>query len=217
MPYLGYAVQKGERGVIIELLKTAFEGADIDFEHVPVPYSRALSEVREGTIQCTLDLKDNQKGVVQSDVTLVFYDLSVAYIRKEGFKDFNSMAGKRVAYMHGFDLVKFLPVKVKTQLVYDLSSGFHMLEREHVSYILGDDMLLRHAMLDSKLPALEYEVSVLKSYEVRVIFPPTEQGRRFRDTLDRRLREMLQSGEYAEILQDNGIDKKGIQRILKAN
>lgn len=217
MPYLGHAVKKGEQGLITEIIKTALEGADIDFEHDPLPYARALESVRDGTVHCTLDIKNNRKGYYQNEVTFAFYDLSVAYFRKDGFNGYSSMAGKRVAFMHGFDLEKFIPVKVKTQLVYDLSSGFHMLERGHVSYILGDDLLLRNAMFASKLPALEYEISGLDSYEVRVIFSPTEQGRRFRDILDRRLREMLASGELAEIQQEHGIGKAGIERVRKAN
>jgi ABC-type amino acid transport substrate-binding protein len=49
------------------------------------------------------------------------------------------------------------------------------------------------------------------------VFSPDEKGRRLRDIYDRRVREMIASGELQRIMQENGLDKVGIQNVLKAN
>ena len=217
MPAIGHAVKKNGTGVIIDILKAVYEAEKIPLKHVELPYKRAIEGVMSGEIHCTLDIKDNRKGVLQGTATIATYDLAAAYLRKTGFAGINDLAGKKVAYLHGFDIQAFLPVKVIPQLVYDLSSAYHMLEREHAAYILDDIALLKDAMFESKLPTVDFEMSPIESYEVRPIFAPTDAGRRFRDIYDRRMKEMFVSGEFAEIMKANGIKASNIQRVLDLN
>lgn len=217
MPTIGHAVKANGTGLITDILKEVFEPEHIDLNYVSLPYKRALEELTTGEIHCSLDVKDNRKGVLQGRATMVYYDLSVAYLRKTGWKGVESLAEQKVAYLHGFDIENFLSVKVHPQMVYDLSSAFHMLDRGHVAYVLDDGRLLEDAMYESKLSYGEFEISPIKSMEVRPIFTPTEKGRRFRDIYDRRIKEMIASGKLQEILRSNGLNKNSIEKVLKAN
>lgn len=188
MPYLGHAVKPQRGGVVNAILTEVFEGAEIDFEHVALPYTRALREVRQGKLDLTLDVENNRKGVLHGTTTMVFYDLSVAFLRSSGFEGMKSMANERVAYLHGFNIEKYLPVPVKTHLVYALSSAFHLLELGEVKYVLGDYELLKNALHESGLADTSQVIQRLKSYRVHPIFAPTEKGRRYRAVYERRLR-----------------------------
>lgn len=216
MPYSGHAVMRGGKGHMVDLLKDAFAPTKIDLEHVPLPYDRAIEGVEKGSIHCTLDVEGRHKKL-ESKAVVAVYDLSVAYLREGGFKDIKEMAGKRIAFVHGFGITEYLPVKVKTLLVYDLSSGFHMLERGHVSYVLGENRLLKEAMFDSKIPPGIFEVKKLKAFNLKVIFTPSEEGRRFRDVFDLRMKEMIKSGELREIEEEYGSSKEIIQRLIDVN
>jgi len=216
MPYLGHAVKRGSTGLVTEILKAVYEPTGIEFLHKELPYVRAMEEVRTGEIHCTLAAKDSHK-LPQGDYTLAYYDLAAAYLRKTGFDNVQSLAGKRVAYLHGFELKRFLPVKFTPQQIYDLSSGFHMLDRKHVAYLLGDNSLLLSAMRDSQLPTSDFMFTDIKSFEIRPVFAPTKEGKRFRNIYNRRMKEMLKSGELTDLMRANGLDEKGIQKILQAN
>jgi len=213
MPYIGHAVKPNRKGLVTEILKAVFEGAGYELEHQNLPYKRALTALKAGKIHCTLDVRDKQKGVVQGKTTMLIYDLAVAYLRKTGFKDIKELAGQRVAYMHGFDIQALLPVKIKPQQTYDLSSAFHMLDRGHVSYILDDDVLLKDAMFESKLASSQFAVTKLKAFEVRPIFPDTKEGRVLRDLYDKRMQEMIKNGDLWEILTASGLSKNGINNL----
>jgi len=215
MPYIGHAVKRGTKGVVPTILKAIFEPEEIDFEHKELPYNRALEEIKSGEIHMTLAAKDNRKEFSQGKYTLVTYDMTAAYLRKTGFEGIQSFAGKRIAYLYGFDLMNFIPVKFTPQLIYDLSSGFHMLERGHVKYVIDDAALLRSALRDSQLPSAGYEFTHLMTLEIRPIFAKTEAGQKYRKIYDRRMKEMIASGELTEVIRDSGLSEKGIQRILK--
>lgn len=216
MPYMGHAVMLGGKGVFVDILKAVYEPEKIDLIHKALPYGRAVQGVENGTIHCTIDVEPRHKKL-QAKYVPAIYDLSVAYMRSIDFKGVKSLEGKRIAYVHGFGLKDFIPVKVKTQLVYDLSSGFHMLERGNVSFVLGEDRLLKAAMYDSKIPAGIFAVTPLREFNTKVIFAPTEEGRRFRDIYDRRMKEMMKSGEFRRIMESYGSSDKEIQRVLDAN
>jgi len=217
MPYLGQAVKQGNTGLITDILKAVYGPERIVLHHIVIPYKRAIEGLVTGEIHCTLDFKNSHKEVLQSKSTIAFYDLSAAYLRKTGFTDVKDLADKKVGYLHGFDLKSFLPVKILPQLLYDLSSGFHMLERKHASYILGDGWLLKDAMYESKLPSCEFQITKIKSFEVCPVFAPTDAGRRYRDIYDRRMKEMIATGELQKILKAYGLSKKDIERTVKAN
>lgn len=217
MPYIGHAVGPHETGLITSILKAVYKPESINLVHKELPYKRALEELASGTIQCTLDLKDHRKGFYQGKTTMAFYDLSATYKNKTEWKGVDSLRGAKVAYLHGFDLENFISVNFEPQLVYDLSSAFHMLDRGHVDFILGDKLLLQDAMYESKVPSHDLVVSKIKSYEVRPLFSKNAAGLKFRDIYDRRMKGMMATGEFAEIVFEQGLTPKSLQRILDAN
>lgn len=217
MPYLGHAVKPQQTGVIIDLFKMIYEPEDILFRHERLPYPRALEKAREGLVHFTLGIRDDRKGLLQTDTVLATYDLAVAYNHKVGFKDLTSLKNKRVAFLHGFGLDEYVPVEFKTQYVYDLSSAYHMLDRDHVQYVLGDSALLKDAMLDSHLPTGAFVIKELRTFFVRPMFAPTADGRLMRDIYERRMKKLIATGDFQDLMREYGLSEKSIQKVLDVN
>lgn len=217
MPYIGHAVQPERRGLINAILKAVYEGVNIDFVHKRLPYVRALEKVKDGRIDCTLDVSQSRTGVLHGTVTMTMYDLAAAHKHTTGFQGVESLADQRVAYLHGFGIARFLSVKVKPQLVYDLSSAFHMLDRDSVAFILGDDLLLRQAMMDSNIPSGDFVITNISTMHVHPIFTKSKEGQRLRDIYDRRMTELLTNGELVQIFKAHGLSQVGINKVLRAN
>lgn len=215
MPNIGHAVQRGQTGLITDILNAVYKREGVVFRHETMPYARALQALAVGKIQCTLDV-GKQKIGLQPKSIIAFYDLSVAFMRGTEWKGPESLRGKKVAYLHGFDIAKILKLNVVPQLVYDLTSAFHMLDRGFASYILDDGRLLKDALFESRLPSYEFEVEHLKTFEVRPIFADTPDGRKFLEIYDRRIPEMIETGELDEIFTRYDL-KKETKRVAKAN
>lgn len=217
MPYLGHAVKPGETGIILEILKAIFRDEGIKLEHRNIPYKRVLEELRAGTVSCTLDVKHDKRRGLQSKSTIATYDLAVAYRVRDGFKGVEDMAGQRVAYLHGFELRSLLPVEVKPDLAYDLTSAVRMLDLGTVKYVIDDKRMIKDAILEAKLPTSEFGIFLINSLEVHLLFADTEEGRMFRDVCDRRIVELIRKGQLQELLLENGLSQAGVDEILKAN
>lgn len=217
MPFLGHAVKPQQTGLLTEMFKLIYEPEDILLRHERLPYLRALEGVRSGKLHVTLDIKTDRKGVLQSKGVMATYDLAVAYKFKTGFEDLKSLKDKRVAYLHGFGLEEFVPVQFMPQLVYDLTSAFHMLDRGHVTYVLGDNALLRDAIFDSRLPSGQYVITDISTHFVRPIFADTEEGRLLRDVYDRRMKELIAKGDLQDFLIKQGLSMTGIEKVIDAN
>jgi len=213
MPYLGNALSKGGKGIIMDILRQVYEPEDLDIRHEAIPYTRAVKETRSGKFHLTLDIQAN-KGLLTAKTPIAPYDLSACYLRKTEWKNVESLAGQRVAYLYGFDLHTFLPVEFSKQIVYDLSSAFHLLDRGDVTYIIDDQWLLKDAMRESGFPSHLFEITEIKRFKVMPLFSDTPKGREYLALYERRMKELRQSGKLADIYQQAGFSKDEIARLF---
>lgn len=217
MPFLGYVVRPQQEGLINRMFQLLFEEEDVLFRHERMPYGKAVEGVQNGTIHMTLDMAPSREGVVTGAATLLTYDLAAAYKFETGFEGVESLEGKRVAYLNGIDVYRFLPVKIQQEPVYDLGSGFHKLDGDLVDYLLGDVDLLREAMLEVQLPSGQIVITYFKTFNVRPIFTDSEEGRMLRDIYDRRMEEVIENGDLVKLVREEGMSQEGIERMLEAN
>jgi len=217
MPYLGQAVMSQQRGVINEIFKLLYETEGILFQHIRMPYANAVEGVINGSLHMTLDVETLGKGVVTARHTLALYDMAVAYRHDTGYKDVNSLKGKRVAYLSGFEVQRFLPVKIESAPVYDLGSGFHQLDGKLVDYLIGDLDLLKQAMFETQLPSGQIQMTLIKTMHVKPIFTDTKEGRMLRDIFDIRMEDVLANGDLVELLRKEGVKETDIAKLIEAN
>lgn len=217
MPVAGSAVQPDNRGLLTDILTVVFEPEGYDLVHRDLPYVRALSEVAEGKIQCTLTAWEHVESVSRATSVITLYSPAVGYIRAEGFHGVDDLAGQKVAHLHGFDVQDLLPVEIRPQPTYDLTSVIHMLDRGHVRYVIADARLLRESIAAAGLPSVEFGIAPLMTLNVVPIFSPDAAGRRLRDIYDRRMGELASSGKLAAIYRNYGLPETFIREILKAN
>jgi hypothetical protein len=216
MPLMPKIIKKDQRGTINAVLKAVFEKERIRFRHLTMPYERALDEVGQGNIQCTLNVGGKSGTLLPGATPVYFCNLSAARLKTTPWKGEKSLKGKRVAYPQGLGMEKLLNVNILPQHVYDLSTAFHLLEQGLAQYALEDRALLKEAMRDSKLPSHLFAIDPIRIFGVYPVFAPTEEGRRYRKIYNRRMQELAVSGELAAILAKNGLGKGCIERILKA-
>ncbi|MBG0790202.1 MAG: transporter substrate-binding domain-containing protein [Desulfovibrionaceae bacterium] len=217
MPYIGRSVKPCETGMITEVLKEVFEQADVEFEHRNMPFLNTRQALKKGTIDCTLALDDAHETTIRGTAAIALYDLAVAHRIENEFEGVEDLKGQRVACIYGFDLQRLVPVDMLVQTAYHRVSVFQLLDRGHVKYVLDEESLLEEALLAAKLPTPEFDIARIKTLKVRVIFAPTEKGRRFQALYDSRMKEVAASGRMRAILRDNGMREVNIDRLLKAN
>jgi len=214
MPYLGHILSKTEKGILMDVLREVYEPEKINIKHEAVPFVRALEGTIAGKYHLTLGISPRKK-LITAKIPIGLYDLSACYLKdKAEWKGVESLTGQEVVYLYGFDLQSYLPVKVRKQIVYDLSSAFDMLDRGHVKYILDDNWLLKDAMIESQYPPYLFDIKEIKRFKVWPLFADTPDGRKFQAMYDRRMKELLESGKLAKIYKRHGLSDKYIARLF---
>jgi polar amino acid transport system substrate-binding protein len=214
MPDLGKALSGDSKCIIMDILRAIYEPEYLDVKHVAIPYPRAIKETRSGEFHMTLDIQPS-KGLLSARTPIVPYDLSACYFRgRTEWKGLKSLKGQRVAYLYGFDLYTLLPVEFSRQIVYDLSSAFHLLDRGDIAFILDDHVLLKDAMSESGFSSHLFEISIIKHFKVTPQFSDTPEGRKYLAMYDRRMKELLQSGELTDIYLQAEFSNDEIEKLF---
>nr|WP_239057928.1 transporter substrate-binding domain-containing protein [Pseudodesulfovibrio sp. JC047] len=217
MPYIGSAIQKGNSGLLTDILIRVYEPEGYELIHQEVPYTRAIKALQSGVINCTLDIETQRTDVLHGRHALAMYTMAVMSLRGTTYTGLDSLAGKKVAYLHGYDFKSLLPVRFTPRQTYDLSSAIEMLDRKTIDFVIDDRTLLKEAMDEAQLPSTKFTITPLASMKAHLIFPPTPQGRLFRNIYDRRIPEMINSGELQKIMREHQISDASIKKLLKAN
>ncbi|WP_319582486.1 transporter substrate-binding domain-containing protein [uncultured Pseudodesulfovibrio sp.] len=217
MPESGFAVSGNDSGYITEVLRTALAPAGYALIHKDMPYVRARGELAKGHIQCCLSKKGAAQQATAAHSIIAACDLAVTYRLADGFSGLNDLTDQKVAHLYGYDFQQLLPVPIRPQTTYDRTSAIHMLDRRHVRYVVGEESLLKEAVLETGLPLTEFGFVRFMSMDVIPIFPPNAEGYRLRDIYDKRMTEMAKSGELAAIFRKYGLPEDRIQHILKAD
>lgn len=217
MPYTGHAVQQDGNGLLQAVLREVYEPEDIVFEHRNIPYSRVRDALANDTIHCSMTIRERTLGGTLGRSVLTFYDLSAAALLDTPWQGVESLRETRAAYQHGYDIEEFIPVPFTVQMLYDLSTAFHMLDTGLIRYVLDDARLLREAMRESNLPSHLFAIHPIRTFAVVPTFARTPEGDRFRAVYDRRMRELKRSGRLAEIMRAHDVPKQRIEQIMKAD
>ena len=216
MPYVDPVILKNQSGIAVNILRRIFEPEGVEFRHVVMPYERAIDELEQGLIQCTFDVGNRVKKGLPGERPLLNCDLAAARLATTPWKGVESLRGTRVAYLHGFELDDMVKVPFTPQAVYDLASAFPMLEDGFVAFILDDVRPLSMAMRESRIPPHLFVIEPIRTLPVKLAFAPTDEGRRFRDIYDRRMRELAASGELAALLRESGLEPERVDRLVNA-
>lgn len=214
MPYTGHAVKKDGTGSLQIMLREIYESADIVFEYQQMPYSRVSEALAKGSIDCTVTIKERNLGGTLGDFSLGYYALSAACLKDTPWQGVQSLKDARVAFQHGYELEELIPVPFVTQMLYDSATAFHMLDSGLILYVLDDERLLKAAMLDSNLPSHLFAIHPIKTLEVRPTFAKTPSGEKCREIFNRRMRELIRSGEAAQLYLDAGVPPETVTRLF---
>ncbi|WP_316898389.1 transporter substrate-binding domain-containing protein [Pseudodesulfovibrio indicus] len=217
MPVMGAQLRTSKQGVFTDVLKAVFEPEGYDLVHRELPYARAKAEVAQCKIQCTLAIRDNVEGVTSAHAAIALYSPAVGYVLANGFHGVEDLAGQKVAHLFGSDIQRLLPVEIRPQPTYDLSSAVLMLDRGHVKYVVTDGTVLRETIAACGLPEVEFGIVPLMTLEVVPVFSPDEAGRHLCAIYDRRMRELASSGRLEAIYRSYGFPETFIREVLKGN
>ena len=192
--YPGY-VNLDNSGLYLKIVKRIYSNADIKLEISN--YARVVNLVKTNKAHFWLGAYKNEQSFALYPEYHFDYDrLAVAYLSdKNNWRGQASLAHKKVAWVKGYDFEKLLKVPYEKYHSVNLKTALKLLKNKRVDYVIDDMVELKNN--EEYDEQLNYKVfAKLGLYPA---FQNTPVGNSLKELWDKRMAELIASGELADI------------------
>jgi len=111
----------------------------------------------------------------------------------------NSLKGKRVAWMDGYNFEKGIPVDYEYQRVTSQLQGLKLLEMGRIDYYIDNEFDIKRTIKKFNFDAQQYSMQLILEYKLYVAFSKTQKGNKLIKLFDCRMDELRESGELEKL------------------
>jgi polar amino acid transport system substrate-binding protein len=191
-------------GFAWDIVRAVYEPAGVEVAMRTVPYARAVDNVIHGRADAWLASYRHEHPRALYPEWHFDADRVQAVFRRDRVERFDgpgSLRDRRVGWIRGYELGKYLEVPLHAVRLNTRDSALAMLARGRIAYFL--DAAFEIDRMFNDLPVGLARESFVRRHvmdlNLYLAFAPTERGRQYLRIWDRRFPKLLQSGRIAEI------------------
>ncbi|MGD9949156.1 MAG: substrate-binding periplasmic protein [Desulfobulbus sp.] len=201
-------------GLYFDLLQAIYNPLDIDLCIEIVPHKRVVHMFHNQTIDASIAFYseeiENQIGIhsYTSSTYAIGKERLVAIFKKSAFPKWSfpqTLKNRRVAWISGYGYDKEMTVPVDYQKITSSTQGWNLLKFGRIEVLLDrySDALAAYSGLGD-IDLDQYTFEIVGQQNLSIPFAKTKRGRSFKKLFDRRMEELWQNGEIAQIYQSWG-------------
>lgn len=111
----------------------------------------------------------------------------------------NSLKGKRVAWMDGYNYEKGIPVNYEYQKITSQLQGLKLLQMGRIDYYLDNEFDIKRTIKESNFDTKQYSMQLILEYKLYVAFSKTQKSNKLIELFDCRMDELRESGELEKL------------------
>jgi ABC-type amino acid transport substrate-binding protein len=195
--------EPGEKGVAYEILNEIYAQENIKIIFDEMPYLRALKEVESGHADVMLDGFRRYKPD-KFDYPRLPNNISVLFALfkancAQPWQGRESLRGKNVVWIRGFQLDLVLDVPVKIMEVSTYEQAFKLVKSERVDFYLDTEPTIKTQMKLLKLNEKDFCLKRIFNIPLFLRFHKGDKARRMIEIYDRNMEKMYRSGRLKEL------------------
>jgi ABC-type amino acid transport substrate-binding protein len=109
------------------------------------------------------------------------------------------LAGKRVAWMDGYNFEKGIPVDYEYQRISDQLQGLKLLQTGRIDYYLDNEYDIKRTIKKNNFDDKQYTMQPILENQLFVAFSKTQKSNKLMDLFDCRMDELRESGELEKL------------------
>lgn len=201
--------QKDGTGLYFDVIRLVYAGQGAKLDIKITPFARSIDMVESGKV-------DLNVGDYQGDVTNGIYpkfpidydDLTVMMplAQKGQFKGEASLKDRKVAWIVDYGYDKYLGVPVKLTEISDRASGIKMLQSGRIDYYIETKSTIVPALEEMGISDKDFTLVTLKWIKLYVCFAKSDKGSKLQAIWDKRIPELIKSGELAKLFSKWGFE-----------
>ena len=207
-------------GLYLDVMNKVFQPEGIQVSHKILPILRSIASINKGE-NVDVMLADWDKSHMTQDDNYqldkiivpsspIFAEFVEAAFHPEStlaWSDIQADNSKKVAWIRGYGYQESFGLSEHPIVeLNDVDQGLKMLIRGHIDCYLNDRAEFDFFVKAAGLKKIEWRRELVAMHKMYPIFHNNDRGRRFMAIFDRRMDELIQSGELFSLYQQYGFD-----------
>lgn len=186
-------------GLYFDLIRQVYEPLGIKVSISIVPYVRSVEMVRLGLADAWVaSFMNEQPFPIYPKWHFDRNKQMVLYLKNSDvtYKGINSLENKKVLWLRGFNLDKYIPVKVAFTEIDDISQAFKMLESKRADIFVGAESDIIAKIREEKIDASKYNIEFVMYLNLYLAFHNGERGKYFCNLWDKQMSVINSNPEF---------------------
>lgn len=203
---------KDGTGLYFDIIRSVYEPSGIQLEYEIVPWNRALNLIKNHQADALPGgyFVGNREGVddlfprrpIDTEIASVVYLKNKA----EGWKGPESLSGKRVLWLRGYNYDKYLDVKVDFGEIDERMQAWRLLDAGRYDFYMDALFDIESYIDQNNVDIEKYEIRPVIYNNLYLRFANTPKSKKLIEIYDKRIPELVESGEMEKIFQKWGLD-----------
>ncbi len=188
-------------GLAWDIARTVFEPTGVLVKAESMPYTRSVGLVQRGQADAWIGAYPNE--VSSAVFPRWHYDIDPIYalgLVNSPSPTLDTLGVYRLIWLRGYDYQDQLPNVRNYKELQSKKGVLEMLKNHRADFYLDAEPEVRNLLTKAEQPAL-YSVTLLASLPVYFGFAPGARGQQLADLFDRRMAELVKSGELKPLFQ----------------
>lgn len=191
-------------GLYFDIIRAVFEPEKIKVSFQLMPYARAVETVQGKKADAVVGTyADEVDGAVYPKWHFSADDVSALTLKGGPVKiaDEKSLAGKRVAWLRGYDYGDYIDQKMTVTVLDKRDNAINMLLRKRIDVFLDNPWDTAATIEEMKLDMDKFDLKVIKYLDLYTAFAGTDKGRALARIWDRNFKKLLDSGKLKSLFE----------------
>ena len=186
-------------GLYFDLIRKVYEPMGIKVSIKIVPYARSVDMVKTGAADAWVASFMNEqpfplypKWHFDRNKQMVLYSKSSGTT----FSGMKSLENKKVVWLRGFNLDKYLSVKVNLNEIDDISQAFKILDVKRADFFIGAESDIEAKIKEEKIDMSKYTMEFIMYLNLYLAFANNERGKYFCEAWDKQMDSINATPEF---------------------
>ena len=200
-PEWGGFTNKDGSGLYFEVMKKAYSLSNIKVKYSFVPWARAVKYVNENKKDAMLGAYNTVKESIYPNYP-IDTEYTLVVFKKEALNEWKgaeSLKGKEVHWVRGYDYHEYLNVKVNWKELRDTEQALKLLKMGRIKFFLDSKNTLLPKLKELGLNESEYATKVVLTNFLYARFSRTEKSKELIKIFDTNMSKLHKSNELSRI------------------